>query len=41
MTSFVMNHWISGKLIPYELKLTNLIIHLSNGVLLYLLTTIL
>ena len=23
MASFVINHWISGKLIPYELKLTN------------------
>ena len=37
MASFVLNHWISGKLIPYELKLTNLFIHLSNGVLLYFL----
>ena len=41
MASFVINHWISGKIIPYELKLTNLIIHLSNGVLLYILTIIL
>ena len=41
MASFVINHWISGKLIPYELKLTNLIIHLSNGALLYFLAIIL
>ena len=41
MASFVLNHWISGKIIPYELKVTNLILHLSNGVLLYILTTIL
>ncbi len=35
MASFVLNHWLSGKLIPFELKITNLFIHLINGLLAY------
>ncbi len=35
MTTFVINHWIKGKLIIFDLKLSNLFIHLLNGLLVY------
>lgn len=37
MVSFALNYWATG-LDPFYFKLTNLVIHLINGVLLYLLT---
>lgn len=35
MTSFALNYWVGGELITGELKLTNLVIHTGNGLLLY------
>ena len=35
MATFAFNHWLKGELIPYDLKLTNLLLHLFNGCLLY------
>ncbi len=40
MASFALNHWFSGELITFELKVTNLLIHLVNGILLYLISLI-
>lgn len=41
MATFVVNHWVKGELTPYDLKLTNLFIHLINGMLLFYLISIL
>lgn len=35
MLTFAINHWFSGNIVPFDLKLTNLVIHLANGLLLY------
>lgn len=41
MATFAANHWIKDGLIVFDLKLTNLLIHLLNGVLVYYLIYIL
>ncbi len=41
MATFVINHWIRGGVSVFELKLTNLFLHLNNALLLYLLLIIL
>lgn len=41
MATFVVNHWLSGGLVLFELKLTSLFIHLLNGFLVYYLVYIL
>ncbi len=41
MTTFVVNHWLKGHLIVFDLKFTNLLIHLLNGLLVYCLIYIL
>jgi protein O-mannosyl-transferase len=35
MATFAMNHWFSGSMVSFELKISNLFIHLINGILLY------
>lgn len=35
MTSFVINHWLREELVVRDLKLTNLFIHIANGLLLF------
>jgi len=37
MVTFVANHWLSKGLVVFDLKLTNLFIHLLNGLLVFLL----
>jgi hypothetical protein len=41
MTSFVVNHWVTGELNNYDLKLTNLVIHIINGLLIFILCRLL
>ena len=40
MASFAFNHWLHDELIVYDLKITNLFIHIVNGLLLYFLLRI-
>lgn len=35
MATFAVNHWLRGDLISFDLKITNLAIHIANGALLY------
>jgi len=41
MASFAFNYWLDGELVIFNLKLTNLLIHLINGTFLYSLLIIL
>ena len=41
MASFAFNHWLSGELLSFDLKLSNIIIHLVNGLILYAILLIL
>lgn len=41
MASFALNYWLNGELVIFNMKLTNLLIHLINGTLLYSLFIIL
>lgn len=41
MATFVANHWLRGELLTFDLKLTNLFIHLLNGLLVYCLIHVL
>lgn len=36
--SFALNYYFAGSLDPYAMKVTNIVIHLSNGVVIYFLT---
>ena len=41
MFTFAINYWLRDELITFDLKLTNLFIHLLNGILIYCLISIL
>src|SRR3972149_1651521 len=41
MATFVLNHWLRGELVTFDLRVFNLLIHLLNGFLLYRLLGIL
>jgi protein O-mannosyl-transferase len=38
MLTFVVNHWSVGEIKPFDLKITNIFIHMVNGLLLFLLS---
>lgn len=41
MATFALNHWVRGGIVIFDLKFTNLLIHLLNGYLVYRLITML